>query len=83
MCCVYNIDMFNFQLYWWVLDLCKEMYMYVYVCVCVCVCMYVCMYVSVAYQGGVWSVQTPPWNSEVLTKLSRIPSSVENTSVTV
>jgi len=33
-------------------------------------------------KGGVWSVQTPPRNSEVLTKLSRIPSSVENTSIT-
>jgi hypothetical protein len=31
---------------------------------------------------GVWGVQTPPPNSEVLTKLSRIPSSVENTSLT-
>jgi hypothetical protein len=32
--------------------------------------------------GVVWGVQTPR-NAEVLTKLSRIPSSVENTSVTV
>jgi hypothetical protein len=32
--------------------------------------------------GGVWGVKTPPRNSEVLTKLSRIHSSVENTSVT-
>jgi hypothetical protein len=33
---------------------------------------------------GSWEVQSssPPRNSEVLTKLSRIPSSVENTSVT-
>jgi hypothetical protein len=32
---------------------------------------------------GVWGVQTPPSrNSEALTKLSRIPSSVENTYVT-
>ena len=39
---------------------------------------------SVAYRGGFEGVQTPPppRNSEVLTKLSRIPSSVENTSVT-
>jgi hypothetical protein len=37
----------------------------------------------VVYRGGVWRVQpSPPRNSEVLTKLSRIPSSVENTSVT-
>jgi hypothetical protein len=34
-------------------------------------------------ERGVWGVQTPPRNSEVLTKLSRIPSFVENTSVTV
>jgi hypothetical protein len=34
-------------------------------------------------RGGGSGVQTPlPRNSEVLTKLSRIPSSVENTSVT-
>ena len=32
--------------------------------------------------GGVWGVQIPLQNSEVLTKLSWIPSSVENTSVT-
>jgi hypothetical protein len=34
--------------------------------------------------GGVWGVQPSPHprNSEVLTKLSRIPSSVENTSIT-
>jgi hypothetical protein len=31
---------------------------------------------------GKFGVQTPPRNSEVLTKLSRIPSSVEKTSVT-
>jgi hypothetical protein len=31
---------------------------------------------------GFWGVQTPPENSEVLTNLSQIPSSVENTSVT-
>jgi hypothetical protein len=39
---------------------------------------------TVAYRGGVCGVQTPPSprNSEVLTKLSRIPSFVENTSVT-
>jgi hypothetical protein len=35
---------------------------------------------SVAYRGG-GGLNLPP-NSEVLTKLSRIPSSVENTSVT-
>jgi hypothetical protein len=38
----------------------------------------------VAYRGGVWGFNPPPpahWNSEVLTKLNRIPSSVENTSV--
>jgi hypothetical protein len=41
-------------------------------------------YGPVAYQVGVWGVQPPlPRNSEVLTTLSRIPSSVENTSVTV
>jgi hypothetical protein len=35
-------------------------------------------------EGRVWGVQQPPPppNSEVLTKLSRIPSSVENTSAT-
>ena len=34
-------------------------------------------------EGGGWGVQIPPTprNSEVLTKLSRIPSSVENTSI--
>ena len=32
--------------------------------------------------GGWFGVFKPPQNSEVLTKLSRIPSSVENTSVT-
>ena len=32
--------------------------------------------------GGGFGVLKPPRNSEVLTKLSRIPSSVENTSVT-
>jgi hypothetical protein len=38
----------------------------------------------VAYRGGYLEGSTlPPRNSEVLTKLSRIPSSVENTSVTV
>ena len=37
---------------------------------------------AVAYRGGVWGVQTPPRNSEVWKKLSRIPNSVENTSVT-
>jgi hypothetical protein len=31
--------------------------------------------------GGGWGFKLPP-NSEVLTKLSRIPSSVENTSIT-
>jgi hypothetical protein len=37
---------------------------------------------AVAYQRGIWGFQTPPpRNSEVSTKLSRIPSSVENTSV--
>jgi hypothetical protein len=39
----------------------------------------------VGYRGGGWGFKTPPprpRNSEVLTKLSRIPSSVENTSVT-
>jgi hypothetical protein len=35
----------------------------------------------VAYRGGVWEVQPPSRNSEVLTKPSPIPSSVENTSV--
>jgi hypothetical protein len=41
------------------------------------------LHLSVAYRGGFGGVQTPrPRNSEVLTKLSRIPSSVENTSVT-
>jgi hypothetical protein len=34
---------------------------------------------SVAYRGGCWGFNPPPRNSEVLTKLSRIPSSVENT----
>ena len=38
--------------------------------------------VAVAYRGGGLGVFNPPRNSEVLTKLSRIPSSVENTSVT-
>jgi hypothetical protein len=40
--------------------------------------------VPVACRGVVWGVQTlpPPRNSEVLPKLSRIPSSVEYTSVT-
>jgi hypothetical protein len=38
---------------------------------------------SVAYRGGGCSISPPPRNSEVLTKLSRIPSSVENTSLTV
>jgi hypothetical protein len=33
--------------------------------------------------GGWFEVFKPPRNYEVLTKLSRIPSSVENTSVTV
>jgi hypothetical protein len=32
--------------------------------------------------GGGWGVQTPHRNSEVLIKLSRIPSSMENTSIT-
>jgi hypothetical protein len=32
-------------------------------------------------RGVVWSVQTSPQNSKVLTKLSRISSSVENTSI--
>ena|SRR5215510_961812 len=36
----------------------------------------------VAYQGGGLGDSTPPRNSEVLAKLSRIPSSVENTYVT-
>jgi hypothetical protein len=36
----------------------------------------------VAYRGGSLGVSKPPRNSEVLTKLSHIPSSVENTSVT-
>jgi hypothetical protein len=36
---------------------------------------------TLAYRGGL-GVQPPVRNSEVLTKLSRIPSSVENTSVT-
>ena len=40
------------------------------------------MFQSSGVPRGVWVVQTPPRNSEVLTKLSRIPSSVENTSVT-
>jgi hypothetical protein len=40
-----------------------------------------CRWVSGELRGG-WGVQ-PPRNSEVLTKLSRIPSSVENTSVTL
>jgi hypothetical protein len=31
-------------------------------------------------RAGVWGVQPPRNYSEVLTKLSRIPSSVENTS---
>jgi hypothetical protein len=40
---------------------------------------------SVAYRGGCLGGSTPPppRNSKVLTELSRIPSSVENTSVTV
>ena len=45
----------------------------------------VILYTPVAYRGagGFGGVQTPPSrNSEVLTKLNRIPSSVENTSVT-
>jgi hypothetical protein len=39
---------------------------------------------AVAYRGGGFGGFKPPplRNSEVLTKLSRIPSSVENTSVT-
>jgi hypothetical protein len=39
----------------------------------------------VAYRGGLGGFGgfKPPRNSEVLTNLSRIPSSVENTSVTV
>jgi hypothetical protein len=32
---------------------------------------------------GMFGGFKPPWNSEVLTKQSRIPSSVENTSVTI
>jgi hypothetical protein len=35
----------------------------------------------VAYQGGVWGFK-PPEISEILTKLSRIPCSMEYTSVT-
>jgi hypothetical protein len=41
---------------------------------------------AVAYRGvGVWGFQTPPppRNSEVLTKLSRIPGFMENTSTSV
>jgi hypothetical protein len=35
-------------------------------------------------RGVVWGFQHPPFrNSEVLSKLNRIPSSVENTSITV
>ena len=37
--------------------------------------------VAVAYRGG-FGGSKPHRNSEVLTKLSQIPSSVENTSVT-
>jgi hypothetical protein len=37
----------------------------------------------VAYREGVLGGSNPPRSSEVLTKLSRIPSSVKNTSVTV
>jgi hypothetical protein len=36
----------------------------------------------VAYRGGVRGVHPPPRNFKVLAKLSQIPSSVENTSVT-
>jgi hypothetical protein len=38
---------------------------------------------AVAYREGGLGGSNPPRNSEVLTKLSRIPCSVENTSVTV
>jgi hypothetical protein len=37
---------------------------------------------AVAYRGGGLGLFKPPRISEVFTKLSRIPSSVENTSVT-
>jgi hypothetical protein len=40
-----------------------------------------CDYVgAVAYQGGWFAGFNPPRNFEVLTKLSRIPNSVENTT---
>jgi hypothetical protein len=38
---------------------------------------------AVAYRGVFGGFKPPPRNSEVLTKLSRISSSVKNTSVTV
>jgi hypothetical protein len=37
---------------------------------------------AVSYRVGFWGLNPSPRNSEVLTKLSRIPSSVENISVT-
>jgi hypothetical protein len=47
-------------------------------------CFIICMPCqSVAYREGGFGRFKPSWNSEVLTKLSRIPCSVENTSVTV
>jgi hypothetical protein len=52
-------------------------------------CQTVQLYVLIKYIAansgvprGVGGVLPPPWNSELLTKLSRIPNSVENTSVT-
>jgi hypothetical protein len=70
------------------------MYLWNYVCVCVVV-MYVLNFLKrlqsrlgwiprvSGVPRGVWGFNPPPpRNSEVLTKLSRIPSSVENTSVT-
>jgi hypothetical protein len=44
----------------------------------------VCQYEQWRTEGGALGVSNPPpsRNSEVLSKLSRIPSSVENTSVT-
>ena len=40
------------------------------------------MKISGVPRGGLGVFKPPPRNSEVLTKLSQIPSSVENTSVT-
>jgi hypothetical protein len=41
-----------------------------------------CWYMQWRTEGGLGVQPPPPRNSEVFTKLSRIPSSVENTSVT-